>query len=283
DRQLTLKVKQHPERARAYSGGLNEKGDRRPLDPPPIAQLLLTSKRTGKPCMDLLHNPYYMCYASLWHEDRDEEVTSEQDNGRGRALLTGTLVTSMARLKDVNNVDGAYFPFVNLVVMVEGTFRIMFTVFEIGGGVVHCRGKVCTAPFTSYGKAFPGVSESTALCRVFADQGVRLRVRKEPKLRRSKPAKQKVSQEEDVETPKVSLKRRRSAPSPIGTGSHERTGPVEPSTTSDPTAILRPVLFFSTFIWVLEHPSAKSSTIFQIACSFLAIGIRFESGYLQSR
>ncbi|KAJ3014158.1 hypothetical protein HKX48_005311 [Thoreauomyces humboldtii] len=212
DRQLTLKIKQQPERARAYGGGPNEKGDRRPLDPPPIAQLLLTSKRTGKQCADLLHNPYYMCYASLWHEDRDEEIVAAEDAGRGSALLMGTLVTSMARLKDVNNVDGAYFPFVNLVVMIEGTFRIMFTVFEIGGGMVHCRAKACTAPFVSYGKAFPGVTESTALCRVFADQGVRLRVRKEPKLRRSKPTKQKAQGEKEAIIKKVSLKRRRSGP-----------------------------------------------------------------------
>ncbi|TPX56616.1 hypothetical protein PhCBS80983_g04410 [Powellomyces hirtus] len=212
DKQLYMKIKQHPERARAYSGVFNEKaGDRRPLDPPPVAQLLLKNRRTGKHYIDVLHNPYYMCYASLWHAERDEEVVAatEDNNGRGRTLLMGTVVTSMARLKDTDNVDGAFFPFCNLVVAVEGKFRILFTVFEINGGAVHCRGKTCTNVFTVYGKAFPGVGESTALCRVFAEQGVRLRLRKEPKLRRTKALIRPVAP--ICEVPKKPVKRK-SAP-----------------------------------------------------------------------
>ncbi|KAJ3181488.1 hypothetical protein HDU87_001097 [Geranomyces variabilis] len=133
EQQLCISIKQHPERARAFSGGVNEKtGDRRPLDPPPVVQLTLHNKRTGKTSNDVLHNPFYLCYASLRHPDRDEDVvrTSAED---GRPVLMGQLVTSMARLKDTDNVDGAFFPFCNLVVTLEGRFRIMFTVFEIAG------------------------------------------------------------------------------------------------------------------------------------------------------
>ncbi|KAJ3163573.1 hypothetical protein HDU86_000154 [Geranomyces michiganensis] len=208
EQQLCISIKQHPERARAFSGGVNEKtGDRRPLDPPPVVQLTLHNKRTGKTSNDVLHNPFYLCYASLRHADRDEDVsrTSEDD---GRPVLMGQLVTSMARLKDTDNIDGAFFPFCNLVVTLEGRFRIMFTVFEISGGVVHCRGRACTNTFMVYGKAFPGVGESTPLCRMFAEQGVRLRVRKEPKLRRNKHLKRKPDSEPVCESIKRPMKRR---------------------------------------------------------------------------
>ncbi|KAI8585560.1 velvet factor-domain-containing protein [Geranomyces variabilis] len=206
--QLCISIKQHPERARAFSGGVNEKtGDRRPLDPPPVVQLTLLNKRTGKTSNDVLHNPFYLCYASLRHPDRDEDVVRASEDD-GRPVLMGQLVTSMARLKDTDNVDGAFFPFCNLIVTLEGRFRIMFTVFEIAGGVVHCRGRASTNVFLVYGKAFPGVGESTPLCRMFAEQGVRLRVRKEPKLRRNKPVKRKLDPEPNCDMTKRPMKRR---------------------------------------------------------------------------
>ncbi|KAI8826634.1 velvet factor-domain-containing protein [Fimicolochytrium jonesii] len=126
-----------------------------------------------------------MCYASLWHADRDEEVMAlKQDRHRGRSLLTGTIVVSMARLRDVNNVDSSFFPFTAIGVAVEGTFRLMFTLFEISGGAVHCRGRVYSESFVVYGRGFPGLGESTPLCRALAEQGVRIRLRNESKLRR---------------------------------------------------------------------------------------------------
>ncbi|TPX71484.1 hypothetical protein SpCBS45565_g01166 [Spizellomyces sp. 'palustris'] len=196
-REHQLTIRQQPERARAC--GFTDRGDRRPLDPPPVAQLHVTNRHTGTIYSDTLHNPYYMCYATLWHHEKDEEVVGREDEN-GRHLLNGTVVTSMARLKDNENVDGAFFVFCNLGVKIEGRFRLMLNLFEISGGAVHCRAKSLTEPFYVYGKSFPGMAESTPLCRCFAEQGVRLRVRNEPKLRR-KVIKRKTEDHHDTKDP----------------------------------------------------------------------------------
>ncbi|KAI9102866.1 velvet factor-domain-containing protein [Phlyctochytrium arcticum] len=183
NRQYHLVVRQQPERARAC--GYADRADRRPLDPPPVAQLHVTDRRTGQVYADTLHNPYYMCYATLYHATLDHEILpSTSPTSPQSHPLNGTVVTSMARLKDENHVDGAYFVFCNLGVKAEGRYRVLFTLFEISGGAVHCRARTLTEPFYVYGKSFPGMAESTPLCRCFAEQGVRLRVRNEPKLRR---------------------------------------------------------------------------------------------------
>lgn len=47
--------------------------------------------------------------------------------------------------------------------------------------VIHIK-SIMSEPFTVYAaKNFPGMSESTFLSRSFGDQGVRLRIRKEPR------------------------------------------------------------------------------------------------------
>ncbi|EHA20763.1 hypothetical protein ASPNIDRAFT_133271 [Aspergillus niger ATCC 1015] len=66
--------------------------------------------------------------------------------------LTGTLVSSLHRLKDVDNTDGGFFVWGDLSVKIEGDFRLKFTLFEM--------------------RNFPGMAESTFLSRSFADQGM---------------------------------------------------------------------------------------------------------------
>ncbi|KAF3207596.1 hypothetical protein TWF191_000985 [Orbilia oligospora] len=96
--------------------------------------------------------------------------------------LAGTLVSSLHRLKDIDNTDGGFFVFGDLSVKVEGQFRLRFSLFEISSSEVHYIKSITSAPFTVYPmKNFPGMSESTFLSRSFGDQGVRLRIRKEPR------------------------------------------------------------------------------------------------------
>lgn len=45
--------------------------------------------------------------------------------------LAGTLVSSLHRLKDVDNNDGGFFVFGDLSVKIEGDFRLKFSLFEI--------------------------------------------------------------------------------------------------------------------------------------------------------
>lgn len=151
-----------------------------------------------------------------------------------QTALAGTLVSSLHRLKDVDNsgrssshspqiirsslaLDGGFFVFGDLSVKVEGEFRLRFSLFEMRkyvmplgprsasstdssrAEVFHIKsivsdpftGEIDTVRLTSpretewvpvfAAKNFPGMSESTFLSRSFGDQGVRLRIRKEPR------------------------------------------------------------------------------------------------------
>ncbi|ORX80294.1 hypothetical protein K493DRAFT_191253, partial [Basidiobolus meristosporus CBS 931.73] len=97
---------------------------------------------------------------------------------------TGSLVSSLYHLKDVNNSDGGFFVFPDLSVRMEGRYRLKFTLFEIVGmEVFFCR-SICSDVFTVYSaKRFPGMEESTFLSRSFADQGLKIRIRKEVRIR----------------------------------------------------------------------------------------------------
>lgn len=119
----------------------------------------------------------------------DQDTRSPSDN-LGTAL-TGNLVSSLHRLKDTDNSDGAFFVFGDLSVKIEGTFRLQFNLFEMRHDACFYIRGIVSDNFTAYaGKNWPGMSESTFLTRSFSDQGVRLRLRKEPRtlLRKRGPA-----------------------------------------------------------------------------------------------
>jgi hypothetical protein len=129
-----------------------------------------------------LQNPYYFVYASLVSPDSGEEIHLLRD-GRTRAT-TGSVVSSLYHLKDIDNTDGGFFVFPDLSVRTEGIYRLKFSLFEIvSGKVYHCR-SICSDPFIVYSaKRFPGMEESTFLSRSFADQGLKIRIRKEVRVR----------------------------------------------------------------------------------------------------
>lgn len=105
--------------------------------------------------------------------------------------LAGTHVSSLHRLKDTDNIDGAFFVFGDLSIKQEGVFRLQFNLYEMGERECHHIRSIQSHPFTVEDhKNFRGLLESTALTRSFSDQGVRLRLRKEPRalLRKRGPA-----------------------------------------------------------------------------------------------
>lgn len=107
------------------------------------------------------------------------------------AALAGTLVSSLHRQKDTDNNDGAFFVFGDLSVKLEGTFRLQFNLYEMRQNECYHIKCIVSDPFPVHStKNFPGMSESTFLTRSFSDQGVRLRLRKEPRtlLRKRGPA-----------------------------------------------------------------------------------------------
>ncbi|ORY02827.1 hypothetical protein K493DRAFT_207704 [Basidiobolus meristosporus CBS 931.73] len=94
--------------------------------------------------------------------------------------LTGTLASSLYKLKDVDNTDGGFFVFSDVSVRVEGQFRLQFSLFEIISQSAVPLATAYSDVFTVYPpKLFPGMAESTFLSRSFSDQGVRIRIRKE--------------------------------------------------------------------------------------------------------
>jgi hypothetical protein len=107
------------------------------------------------------------------------------------AALAGTLVSSLHRLKDSDNLDGAFFVFGDLSVKLEGTFRLQFNLYEMRQNECYHIKAILSDSFPVHStKNFQGMSESTFLTRSFSDQGVRLRLRKEPRtlLRKRGPA-----------------------------------------------------------------------------------------------
>ncbi|KAI9825451.1 MAG: hypothetical protein M1832_001181 [Thelocarpon impressellum] len=173
-----LRIRQGPERARV--AGVKEK-DRKPVDPPPIIQLRI--KDDTDPAQNYLQSPYYFMCCNLY------DARTERPAGSApQTALAGTLVSSLHRLKDIDNSDGGFFVFGDLSVKIEGDFRLRFSLFEmLKSEVVHIK-SVISEPFTVYAaKNFPGMSESTFLSRSFGDQGVRLRIRKEPRTLLKRP------------------------------------------------------------------------------------------------
>ena len=73
-------------------------------------------------------------YASLMAADLDEELHLLRD-GKTRST-TGSVVSSLYHLKDIDNSDAGFFVFPDLSVRVEGNYRLKLSLFEIIGYVI---------------------------------------------------------------------------------------------------------------------------------------------------
>ncbi|PLB38263.1 protein vosA [Aspergillus candidus] len=171
--EFDLIIRQQPSRARVAGG---KEKERKPVDPPPIVQIRVKEEGTYL-AQHYLQSPYYFMCCSLYDSSDDSPVPVSPST-----TLTGTLVSSLHRLKDVDNTDGGFFVFGDLSIKIEGDFRLKFTLFEMRKEVVTYLKSTISDRFTvSPPKSFPGMAESTFLSRSFADQGVKLRIRKEPR------------------------------------------------------------------------------------------------------
>ncbi|KAF2688614.1 hypothetical protein K458DRAFT_149818 [Lentithecium fluviatile CBS 122367] len=197
----SMTVIQQPERARACGSGAKSSADRRPVDPPPIVELRVFE---GDQEITFAYNANFFLFATL-------------ENARaiapGRAppttpsfpVLTGTPVAGMAYLDRPS--PAGYFIFPDLSVRHEGKYRLSFALYEElkdskdmdpedraavnihpQGGIdahVSHRLEVKSSPFIVFSaKKFPGLSESTALSRMVAEQGCRVRIRRDVRMRR---------------------------------------------------------------------------------------------------
>ncbi|OBZ89020.1 hypothetical protein A0J61_02938 [Choanephora cucurbitarum] len=173
-----IEIRQQPQRAKVSL--INER-DRRSIEPPPILQLHWRNCSEDE-LKKSLQSPFYFIVANLVTEDDTETPLVPVQN-----YLSGTTVSSLYRLRDIDNSDGGFFVFGDLAVKREGKFKLRFSLFEIVEGQVKNRKTILSNTFTVYiPKQFPGPVEATFLSRTFSDQGVKMRIRKEHRLQSRK-------------------------------------------------------------------------------------------------
>lgn len=197
-----IEIRQQPQRAKVSL--VNER-DRRSIEPPPILQLQWKNC-TEEELKKCLQSPFYFIVANLVTEDDPETPLMPVQN-----YLSGTTVSSLYRLRDVDNSDGGFFVFGDLAVKKEGKFKLRFSLFEIVEGQVNNRKTILSNTFTVYiPKQYPGPVEATFLSRTFSDQGVKMRIRKEHRLqsrkRKSDPATKDCSVDNERATKKYHSK-----------------------------------------------------------------------------
>ncbi|GAA5910160.1 hypothetical protein JCM8208_006745 [Rhodotorula glutinis] len=174
-----LDVRQQPRQARMAGSG--EKADRRPIDPPPIIRLrvrrpsarkkpahLLTDDDLATPT--LTHTLFM--FASLVEEDTEQELF--EVHGSKTAVVSGSVVSSLFHLR-----DQSCFVFPDMSVRMEGRWRFKMSLYEVSEDGAEFRTSILTDVFQVYSsKRFPGMSKSTELSRSFAQQGLKLRIRR---------------------------------------------------------------------------------------------------------
>ncbi len=173
----SLVVRQQPRHAKV--AGVKDK-DKKPVDPPPILALVIND-----PISSLhIQSPYLFVSAVLEDTDAEKSGRKSPQGPPTQNALTGSTVSSLHKLKDIDNVETAFFVFGDLAVKKEGFFRIRFDLLQIdlmSREVTHLTSVLSDVFEVQSARVFKGLSESTFLTRSLSDQGVRLRVRKTPK------------------------------------------------------------------------------------------------------
>jgi hypothetical protein len=193
-----MKVIQQPERARACGSGAKSSADRRPVDPPPIVELRIWE---GENEITFSYNANFFLFATLESARHVAQGRVPPPSQPAFPVLTGTPVAGMAYLDRPS--PAGYFIFPDLSVRHEGKYRLSFSLYEElkeqkdmdsetpqnaeiqkSAHVSH-RLEVKSVPFTVFSaKKFPGLTESTALSRMVAEQGCRVRIRRDVRMRR---------------------------------------------------------------------------------------------------
>ncbi|KAI6249244.1 Developmental and secondary metabolism regulator veA [Erysiphe necator] len=202
-----LSVIQQPERARACGSGAKSSSDRRPVDPPPVVELKIYNEDGSKSeDITFAYEANFFLYASL------ETARPTSRGGKAQQtpisapvpILTGMPVSGTAYLDRPS--EAGYFIFPDLSVRHEGQYILNFNLYEESKNEqdqdfdqTHLapqepnstessydwRLEVKSIPFTVYSaKKFPGLSESTDLSKIVAEQGCRVRIRRDVRMRR---------------------------------------------------------------------------------------------------
>lgn len=210
-----LKVIQQPERARACGAGAKSSADRRPVDPPPVVELRVYESDSdtdiNKTDITFAYNANFFLFATL---ENARPLAHGRNSGQAPncPVLTGVPVAGIAYLD--RPAQAGYFIFPDLSVRHEGFYRLNFNLYEeikdakdadkdapkpaqqspipsasgkptAPKAFLNFRLEVKSAPFQVYSaKKFPGLATSTSLSRVVAEQGCRVRIRRDVRMRR---------------------------------------------------------------------------------------------------
>ncbi|KAI8990139.1 velvet factor-domain-containing protein [Pilobolus umbonatus] len=149
-----LVVCQQPLHARMC--GFGEK-DRRPIDPPPIVQLIVKQLGQDTPIdIELLQIPFFVLHVTLWSEDKKEERNVISNPPKCTRVLMGSLVSSPSLLKNTKGEHGLYFAFPDLSIRTEGRYTLRFNLIKLVNSDFQedAKSKIVTQvfsnPFTVY-------------------------------------------------------------------------------------------------------------------------------------
>ncbi|KXL44486.1 hypothetical protein M433DRAFT_160594 [Acidomyces richmondensis BFW] len=197
-----MNVLQQPQRARACGAGAKSSADRRPVDPPPIVELKIYEGDGTDRDITFNMNANYFLFATLEQARPMAHGRMPEEKTNRLVVLTGTPVAGMVYLDRPS--PAGYFIFPDLSVRHEGKYRLSFSLYEElkdakdndktddpsrpptpGNAHVIHRLEVKSRPFMVYSaKKFPGLTESTSLSRIVAEQGCRVRIRRDVRMRR---------------------------------------------------------------------------------------------------
>lgn len=178
--------------------------DRRPVDPPPVVELRIFE---GGPTLEqskditFLYNANFFLYATLEHARVMAHGRVHNAAANAPPVLTDMPVSGMAYLDRPQ--EAGYFLFPDLSVRHEGRYRLTFSLYEQAkedkdkdaeksdqsaveaGDSFDWRMEIKSNDFIVFSaKKFPGLTESTALSRTVAEQGCRVRIRRDVRMRR---------------------------------------------------------------------------------------------------
>ncbi|KAK9322375.1 velvet factor-domain-containing protein [Lipomyces orientalis] len=183
-----LEVAQHPVQARA-SGWGSRSDTRRPVDPPPVVNLYVYLD--GVDVTSCCKNTFILQATLHSAHPVAPSLTSPTTptTPPQTSNLIGTTITSLNFMKQPPP-GRAYFLFPDLSVRQEGSYRLVFSVFEICEDVgAIWRAEAVSDVLTVYSpKKFPGLDVSSALTREIASQGGKVRIRREARLRGRRPS-----------------------------------------------------------------------------------------------
>ena len=193
--------------------------DRRPVDPPPVIELLIFEGTPGvgdpsrwKDVKDITaeYNANFFLFATLEHARAIANGRVQNSAANSPPVLTGMPVSAMTYLDRPR--EAGYFLFPDLSVRHEGAYRLSFDLheqtkeeFDKSPGEDDSDGEyflsqmtIKSQPFIVHSaKKFPGLSSSTHTSRTLSEQGCRIRIRRDVRMRK-RPTDSEKAREPDL-------------------------------------------------------------------------------------